>query len=204
MEKPLKQILTIIVTGVCFAFSVNAQTNDSWLNFLKSVRKEFYLNDTIVFSYKETKRNEYSQYLKPVKEEDCSRFFNLKNGLDFCGSHNEKYFYSYHLSKSNFATLTFFSFGKYAPTLTLYNYSPTGELIKRVEVKSSFMDEGLADSTNTYFKNDSTFVVRRWDGYEETDNCKSVLVDSITKTNYIIKSTGRIVKGTHSNERRTQ
>ena len=121
-----------------------------------------------------------------------------------CGSHNEKYFYSYHLSKSNFATLTFFSFGKYAPTLTLYNYSPTGELIKRVEVKSSFMDEGLADSTNTYFKNDSTFVVRRWDGYEETNNSKSVLVDSITKTNYIIKSTGRIVKGTHSNESRTQ
>ena len=204
MMKLLKQILTIILTGVCFAFSANAQTNDSWISFLKSVRKEFYLKDTIVFSYKDTERNEYFQYLKLVKEEDCGRFFNLNDGMDYCGSHYEKYFYSYHLSKSNFATLTFFSFGKYTPTLTLYNYSPTGELVKRVEVKSSFMDAGLDDSTNTHFKNDSIFVVRRWDGYEETDNSKSVLVDSITKTNYIIKPNGQIVEGTHSNERRIQ
>jgi len=200
MTNCFKQIVTIVLVMVCFDSFVNAQTDDSWLSYLKSVRNQFYLKDTIVFTFKPTNGNETPNYLNVLNDTDCQKFFH--SDLDYCGAHYDKYFYSYYLSKNNIATLTFYSFGKYTPVLTLYNYSPSGKLLKRVEVKSCFIDAGLADSTTTHFKNDSIFVVRRWDGYEAMENNKSIMVDSITKTNFIIKSNGQIVEGTHNNEKR--
>ena len=194
---------TIVTITMLTYFSVTAQTSDTWLTFLNSIKQDFYLKDSIAFSFPMPKQeNEYPNYLKPVKAEYCDKLFTERD-LSICNG-GEKFCYSFKLSKSGFATLTFYSFGKYTPVLTLYNYSPTGELLNRVEVKSSFFDAGQADTTAARLTSDTTFIVSRWDGWEATENGKSVMVDSLTTTDYSIRPTGQIQKGKQHNSRRTR
>lgn len=139
----------------------------------------------------------FTALYKPVKEQDCPRLF-IHNCDD---ARPQNFFYSYLISKQNYATLTIFSPGKYTPILTLYNYDPTGKLLQQIEVKSSFMDAGQADSTSTTFIDARNFLVTRWDGYEIDGGN---LVDSVTTTNYIFENTGAIKEGKRNSSVKVQ
>jgi hypothetical protein len=195
---------TIVTIMMLTYFNVTAQTSNTWLTFLNSIKQEFYLKDSIAFTFDMPKQeNEYPNYLKPVKAEYCDKLFTTERDLGVCKG-GEKFFYSFKLSKRNYATLTFYSFGKYTPVLTLYNYSPKGELLNQIEIKSSFFDAGQADTTAARLTSDTTFIVSRWDGWEATENGKSVMVDSLTITDYSIRPTGQIQQGKQHNSRRTR
>ena len=181
---------------------VNAQSDIGWLEYLKSVKNQFYYKDTIILTYQPNGAehpNTYSskelKYLHNVKDSDLVMLFYNKGNC----SQPISYF-SYYLSKSDYATLTFITAGKYVSSLSLFNYSPEGKLLKCFEIKSWFIDAGIADSTSSNFMNDSTIVVRRWDGYELEENGKPFQIDSITTINYVINQKGQIIEGDHSKE----
>jgi len=164
----------------------------AWTNYLGSIKDRFYLKDTIVMEAQFHTFESMQDSLSEVDSADCRMLFGSKS--IYCSPNMGLHFYSYDLSNSGYATLTFLSYGKYTPCLWLYNYDPTGKLQESVELTSNFADAGIADNTDSRFTKKNQFVVTRLDRWE-TEEAGFDLVDSTTVTTYSIDKRGKISKG---------
>src|SRR6188768_1582074 len=116
---------------ILLQFEVEAQ--DHWIEYLKSIKSQFYYKDTIIVKFKNGVQLDSTIALVTVDTNYRKLFKTEQDTLtEEGGASSEKYFYSFYLSKQNYAIIILYSAGMGGTTgnLYLYNFSPQGKLLK--------------------------------------------------------------------------
>lgn len=150
-------------------FSVSAKSTSEWLTLLRNSKQKFYQKDTIAIQTDKQQFNIFSTgHLNKVPLDHCKRFFSLDTSVCTGDGH---FFYSYYLSTDNYATLTFLSQGKFTNYLTLYNYSPDGEILYKIILEGSSVDAGSGNYVKTSRKDNKTYIVTACEPGDYIENC---------------------------------
>jgi hypothetical protein len=183
---------TTLISFFCMLqMSVHAQK--SWIDYVKSIKTYFYYQDTIIVKFKTGVKLDSSIKLVSLDTNNKTLFKTGDDTLPQDG--DEKYFYSFYLSKSNYATIVLYSDGMWGETgnLYLYNFTPQGKLLTQIKLQDGWADAGTDYKTNSSFINDTTFKVIRRTGFEKTTLHYAY---AFTESTYVITEDGRIVQET--------
>jgi hypothetical protein len=186
--------------GILISFFILLQfegaTKNNWIEYLQSIKSQFYYKDTIIIKFKEGPHLDSITISMLVKvDTNYQKIFKAEEDtlIEEGGSIGEKYFYSFYLSKSNYATIVLYSGGMWGTTgnLYLYNFSPQGKLLSQIKLQDGWADAGESYYSNSKFENDSTFNVVHGVGFEKPDH---FYYYAITEWDYIISKEGCVIQ----------
>lgn len=186
----LKQILIFFLLFL----SKKAEAQNHWIDYLKEIKTHFSFKDTIIVKFQNGFRPDST--IKPVKvNSDYKSIFksNEDTLTEEGGARSDKYFYSFYLSKNNYATLVLYSRGRWRETgnLYLYNFSPEGKLLTQIKLQEGWGDAGESYLGSSTFANDSILNVISAIGFEKPDQSYHY---HITEWNYLLNNNGQFVQ----------